>query len=383
MSAYRAAWMTEEHDLLRDAVRKFYQAELAPNEARWAKEGIVDREVWRKAGAAGILCASVPQAYGGAGGDYFHEAIILYEQYRQTGYSALGNMVHSQITSGYILNYGSEDQKMRWLPKMASGEFVAAIAMTEPGTGSDLQGIRTTAVKDGDHYRIDGSKTFITNGQHADIVVLAAKTDPSQGAGGVSLIVVETAELEGFRRGRNLEKLGMKGQDTSELFFDGAHVPVGNLLGEKEGQGFYQLMQQLSWERLVLAIIGVAVIDKALEETIGYTRERKAFGQTIFDFQNTRFKLAEMKTVAEIARVFVDNCLERISRGELDPATASMAKWWVSQMQCDIVDECLQLHGGYGYMSEYPIATMYADSRVQKIYGGTNEIMKELIARSL
>ena len=305
------------------------------------------------------------------------------KQFRAAGFSGFGNSVHSQICAGYILDYGSEEQKKRWLPKMATGEMVCAIAMTEPGTGSDLQNIKTTARLEGNEYVLNGSKTFITNGQQADLIIVVAKTDPDQGAKGISLMMVETAAAEGFARGRNLEKLGLKSQDTSELFFDNVRLPPENLLGGVEGQGFYQLMKSLPQERLVVALGGAAAMEKALEETVAYTSERKAFGKSLLEMQNTRFKLAEVKTIAHIARVFLDDCVAKHLRGELDATTASMAKWWVTQMQCDTIDECLQLHGGYGYMSEYPIANMYADARVQKIYGGSNEIMKELIARSL
>ena len=380
---HTAPWMDEELTLLQDSLREFYAHEMVPHEDRWQKQGHIDREFWNKAGEFGILCASVPEEYGGMGGDFRHEAVIVTEQFRAAGFSGFGNSVHSQICAGYILDYGTEDQKKRWLPKMASGEMVCAIAMTEPGTGSDLQNIKTTARLDGNDYVVNGSKTFITNGQQADLIILVTKTDPAAGAKGVSLIVIETEGAEGFSRGRNLEKIGMKSQDTSELFFDNVRVPPENLLGGVEGQGFYQLMKALPQERLVVALGGAAVIEKALEETVAYTSERKAFGKALIELQNTRFKLAEVKTIAHVARVFLDDCVARHLRGELDAATASMAKWWVTQMQCDVVDECLQLHGGYGYMLEYPIAQMYADARVQKIYGGSNEIMKELIARTL
>ncbi|MBE1285700.1 MAG: acyl-CoA dehydrogenase [Rhodobacteraceae bacterium] len=377
------AWMDEELTLLQDSLRDFYANEMVPHEEHWQKQGHIDRDFWNKAGEFGILCASVPEEYGGMGGDFRHEAVIVTEQFRAAGFSGFGNSVHSQICAGYVLDYGTEDQKKRWLPKMASGEMVCAIAMTEPGTGSDLQNIKTTAKLDGNEYVVNGSKTFITNGQQADLIILVAKTDPSAGAKGVSLIMIETENADGFSRGRNLEKIGMKSQDTSELFFDNVRVPPENLLGGVEGQGFYQLMKALPQERLVVALGGAAVIEKALEETVAYTSERKAFGKALIELQNTRFKLAEVKTIAHVARVFLDDCIEKHLRGELDAATASMAKWWVTQMQCDVVDECLQLHGGYGYMLEYPIAQMYADARVQKIYGGSNEIMKELIARTL
>ncbi len=381
MTHYQSPWMNEELEIFRDAVHKFFESEFVPLEKRWQQQQRVDREAWTKSGEMGILAAAIPEAYGGAGGTHAHDAVIFEEQVR-TGTGSLGLTVHN-IVSHYLLAYASEEQKQRWLPLMASGERVAAIAMTEPGTGSDLQSVKTRAVREGDHYVINGAKTFITNGYHADLICLVTKTDPGQGARGISLIMVETRGLEGFRRGRILEKIGQKGQDTAELFFDDVRVPVANLLGPEEGKGFYQLMEQLPWERLMIGIVGMAVMERALEETIRYTKERKAFGQTLFDFQNTRFKLAECKTEAHVARVFIDNCIQRLLEGNLDAATASMAKWWGTEKQCEIVDTCLQLHGGYGYMLEYPIAQMYADSRVQKIYGGSNEIMKELIARSL
>ena len=380
---YRPSWMDDELQMLRDAVRKFYDTEMEPHEARWQEQGQVDRDFWNRAGEAGILCDSVPEEYGGAGGDFRHEAVILEEQHRGRGVSGFANAVHSTICAHYILDYGTEEQKKRWLPRMASGDAVCAIAMTEPGTGSDLQSIKTTALMDGNEYVINGSKTFISNGQHADLVIVVAKTDPSKGGKGISLIVVETENKKGFARGRNLDKIGLKSQDTSELFFDNVRVGPENLLGGEEGQGFKQLMVALPQERLALAVGGAAVMETALEETVRYTTERKVFGKSLLEMQNTRFKLAEAKTIAHVARVFVDNCIERHINGGLDATTASMAKWWVTQMQCDVVDECLQLHGGYGYMTEYPIAQMFADARVQKIYGGSNEIMKELIARSL
>ncbi|EBA15142.1 Acyl-CoA dehydrogenase [Roseobacter sp. SK209-2-6] len=383
MTQHISPWMDDELIMLQDSLREFFAKEMVPHEERWQKQGHIDRDFWNKAGEIGILCASVPEEYGGMGGDFRHEAVIATEQFRAAGFSGFGNSVHSQICAGYILDYGSEEQKKRWLPKMATGEMVCAIAMTEPGTGSDLQNIKTTARLEGNEYVLNGSKTFITNGQQAGLIIVVAKTDPSQGAKGVSLMMVETAEAEGFARGRNLEKLGLKSQDTSELFFDNVRLPPENLLGGVEGQGFYQLMKSLPQERLVVALGGAAAMNKALEETVAYTSERRAFGKPLLEMQNTRFKLAEVKTIAHIARVFLDDCVAKHLRGELDATTASMAKWWVTQMQCETIDECLQLFGGYGYMSEYPIANMYADARVQKIYGGSNEIMKELIARSL
>ena len=382
MGDYVSPWMTEELSMLQDSAGRFFDREFVPHEEEWAKAGIMPREMWKKAGEAGLLLASVPEEYGGAGGTFAHESVILYEQGR-ANVRSLGNAVHSGIVAQYILAYGSEEQKRRWLPKMAAGELVGAIAMTEPGTGSDLQAVRTTARMTGNQYAVNGQKTFITNGQHADLVIVVAKTDPEEKARGVSLIVVETAEAEGFSRGRNLEKLGLKAQDTSELFFDDVKVPAANLLGAQAGQGFFQLMNQLPQERLIIGVGACAAMDLAIELTTDYVKQRKAFGKRIVDFQNTRFKLAECKTEAHIARVFVDNCLQRHLAGDLDVTTAAMVKWWCAQKQNDVIDECLQLFGGYGFMDEFPISRMYADARVQKIYGGTNEIMKELIARSL
>lgn len=382
MGDYVSPWMTEELSMLRDSAARFFEREFVPHEEQWAKDGIMPREMWNRAGAAGLLCASIPEEYGGAGGSFAHETVILYEQ-GKANVRSLGNAVHSGIVAHYILAYGSEEQKRRWLPKMAAGEMVGAIAMTEPGTGSDLQAVRATARMAGNQYVVNGQKTFITNGQHADLVIVVAKTDPDEKARGVSLIVVETDGAEGFSRGRNLEKLGLKAQDTSELFFDDVKVPTANLLGAEEGQGFFQLMNQLPQERLIVGIGACAAMDLAIELTVDYVKQRKAFGKRILDFQNTRFKLAECKTEAHIARVFVDNCLQRHLAGELDVATAAMVKWWCAQKQNEVIDECLQLFGGYGYMDEFPISRMYADARVQKIYGGTNEIMKELIARTL
>ena len=382
MGDYVSPWMTEELSLLRDSAARFFEREFVPHEEQWAKDGIMPREMWNRAGAAGLLCASIPEEYGGAGGSFAHETVILYEQ-GKANVRSLGNAVHSGIVAHYIHAYGSEEQKRRWLPKMAAGDLVGAIAMTEPGTGSDLQAVRTTARMSGNQYVVNGQKTFITNGQHADLVIVVAKTDPDEKARGVSLIVVETDGAEGFSRGRNLEKLGLKAQDTSELFFDDVKVPTANLLGAEEGQGFFQLMNQLPQERLIVGIGACAAMDLAIELTVEYVKQRKAFGKRILDFQNTRFKLAECKTEAHIARVFVDNCLQRHLAENLDVETAAMVKWWCAQKQNEVIDECLQLFGGYGYMDEFPISRMYADARVQKIYGGTNEIMKELIARSL
>ena len=377
---YTSPWLTEELVILQNAAAKFFNSELAPHQQRWEDQGIVDREAWTKTGAAGFLCTEIPVAYGGAGGDYRHETVIMEEQLR-AGASGLGSQVHSQIVAPYFLHYGTEEQKHRWLPGMAAGTLVGAIARTEPNTGSDLQAVQTTAIREGDVYVVNGSKTYISNGQHCDLVIVVAKTDPSLGAKGISLIVVE-ANTPGFKRGRNLKKLGQAAADTSELFFEDCRVPVNNLVGD-EGRGFVQLMQQLPQERLNIAQAAVVEIERALAMTLDFVRERKAFGKRILDFQNTRFKLAECKTEALIARTFVDQCLTRHLAGELDAATASMAKYWVTEKQNQIIDTCLQLHGGAGYMEEYPISRMYRDARVQSIYGGTNEIMKELIGRTL
>ena len=350
--------------------------------AKWRAAGIVERAFWREAGEAGPLCLSVPEAYGGAGGDFRHEAVLM-EEIARKGVSGFAASLHNATVVPYILHYGSEEQKKRWLPKMATGEFIGAIAMSEPGAGSDLQAIRTSARLDGNHYVVNGQKTFVSNGQLADLVIVVAKTDPSRGAKGTSIIVVETDRAEGFQRGRNLEKIGQEAQDTSELFFDNVRVPTENLLGREEGQGFVQLMQQLPQERLTIGVTGVAVMERALELTIAYAKERRAFGQRLIDFQNTQFRLAECKTEATVARVFVDRLIGLHLEGKLDAATASMAKYWVSDLENKIVDACLQLFGGCGYMTEYPIARMFRDSRVQRIYGGANEIMKVLIARTL
>ena len=378
---YRSPWLDDELNILRDAAGRFFEQEFVPENERWLREGIVDRKAWLKAGEAGLLCAGIPAEYGGAGGDYRHEAVIM-EEFLKLGITGFGYQVHSTIVAPYIHHYGNDDQRRRWLPGMATGELIGAIAMTEPNTGSDLQSVRTTAIREGDHYRLNGAKTYISNGQNADLIVVVAKTDPGQGAKGISLLVVE-ADTAGFERGRNLKKMGQKGADTSELFFSDCLVPVDNLLCEEEGRGFIQLMQQLPQERLSIAQAAVAQAERALEITIEFVSDRKAFGQRVLDFQNTRFKLAECKTEAFIGRTFLDQCVIRLLSGELDAATASMAKYWCTDMQCRVIDECLQLHGGAGYMDEYPISRMYADARVQKIYGGTNEIMKELIGRTL
>ena len=382
---FPSAWMTDEHRMLQDAVARYIADKWVPRAAEFREAGRMDTAVWRDAGANGLLCASTPEAYGGGGGDFGHEAVILIEQ-AKANVSGWGGGLHSAIVAPYLLRYGSEAQKQRWLPKMCSGELIGAIAMTEPGTGSDLQNVRSTArrVKDGegDHYVVNGAKTFITNGQNANLVIVVCRTGPQAGAKGISLVVVET-DTPGFRRGRQLDKVGLKAQDTSELFFDDVRVPAGNLIGANEGQGFFQLMEQLPQERLIIAVQGIGAMERALDETLAYTKERKAFGKTVWDFQNTRFKLAEVQATVLAARAFVDACMVAHLKGELDAARAALAKAWVSEQQCQVMDECLQLFGGYGYMMEYPIAELYVDARVQRIYGGTNEIMKELASRSM
>ena len=378
----KPAWVSDDVAMVYDTAHRFLSAEIAPRYEEFEKAECFDRESWLKAGEAGLLCASMPEEYGGSGGTFAHESAII-EAIGHVGVEGFGIPPHNSIVAPYILAYGSEEQKRKWLPAMARGELIGAIAMTEPGAGSDLQGVKTRAERDGNQYRINGSKTFITNGQLANLVIVVTKTDPGQGAKGVSLIVVETDEVEGFRRGRNLDKIGLKSNDTSELFFEDMRVPTANLLGSEEGQGFVQLMQQLPQERLQIGTAAIAMIERALGLTIDYVKERKAFGKAILEFQNTQFKLAELKTEATVGRVFYNDCVARHISGGLDPATASMAKYWLTDLQGKVVDECLQLHGGYGYMNEYPIARMYRDARVQRIYGGTNEIMKLLIARSL
>ncbi len=370
-----------ELEAFRGSVRRFYESEVMPQRERYAAQGYVDRELWNRAGALGLLLLDVPEAYGGAGGTVEHLAVMVEEAARAID-SALGFSVHS-IVSQYLLAYASEAQKRRWLPAMARGELVGAIAMTEPDAGSDLQGIRTQARRDGDHYVISGQKTFITNGHHADLVIIVSKTDPREGAKGVSLIVAETKDLAGFRRGRILDKMGQKAQDTTELFFDEMRVPAENLLGGEEGRGFGQLMNQLPYERMIVAYRAVGAMARAVELATEYAKARRAFGKSLMDLQNTRFTLAECATEVSVARAFVAECLEKLLAGSLDAPTACMAKWWTTDRQCTITDRCLQLFGGYGYMNEYPISRLYTEARVQRIYGGTNEIMKEVIARSL
>jgi len=370
----------EEHNIFRESVRKFYEEHIMPYHSEWEKEGQISREAWKEAGKQGLLCMPIPEEYGGAGADKLYSIIMMEEQAR-AGASGPGFGLHSEIVAPYILNYGTEEQKKKYLPKLASGEMIGAIAMTEPGAGSDLQGVKTRAVKDGDDYIINGSKTFITNGFMCDLVIVVTKTDPEAGAKGTSLFLVE-AGTPGFDKGRNLDKLGLKAQDTAELFFDDVRVPASAMLGG-EGKGFFCLMQELAWERLQIAIGATATMEAVLEETIEYTKGRSAFGKNIIQFQNSKFKLAELKTEAQIARVFVDKCIEELLKGELDVPTAAMAKYWTSDLENKLIDECLQLHGGYGFMWEYRVARSYADARVQRIYGGTNEIMKEIISRSL
>ncbi|OQO94037.1 acyl-CoA dehydrogenase [Saccharomonospora piscinae] len=379
----RSSWMTAELDDVRDLAKAFCRNELTPHQQRWAEQKHIDREVWTKAGEVGLLALSVPEEYGGGGGTFAHEA-VLYEEQARSGDSAWGVSVHNGIVAHYLLAYASEERKREWLPKLASGEYVGAIAMTEPGTGSDLQGIKTRAVRDGDHYVVNGAKTFITNGGMADLVVVAVKTDPDPEAGakGVSLLVVETT-APGFRRGRVLDKVGLRGQDTAELFFDDVRVPAANLLGDAEGQGFVQLMQQLPQERLLIAVTAVAGMESAIDQTLEYTKERTAFGRPVFGFQNTKYTLAEAATEAAVARAFLDQCIERHLRGELDVQGAAMAKLWTTERVNKVVDDCVQLFGGYGYMTEYPIARAWADARVSRIFGGTNEIMKDIISRTL
>ncbi len=370
----------DEHHMFRDAVRRFMENEVVPHHDRWEEQGYVDREVWEKAGANGLLCASMPESYGGAGADKLYSIVVMEETARVNA-TGLGFGLHSEIVAPYILHYGSEEQKQRFLPKMATGEAIGAIAMSEPAAGSDLQGVKTTATRRGDVYLLNGSKTFITNGWHADVVIVVAKTEPKAGAKGTSLLLVESG-MKGFEKGKRLKKVGMKAQDTSELFFDNVEVPASNLLGN-ENEGFACLMQELPWERLQIAIGAVENAQAAIDWTTVYVKDRKVFGTTVSTFQNTRFKLAELQTEVQIARVFVDKCIELLLVGRLDTATASMAKYWCSDLQCKVIDECVQLHGGYGYMWEYPIARAFADARVQRIYGGTNEIMKEVITRAM
>ena len=378
---FKRSWSDEEIESFRDTTARFLDQEMVPADAAARKRGHVGHEIWRRAGELGLLCVDLPEAWGGAGGDFRHEAVI-HEEMARRGLTGMSTGVHS-IVAHYFLNHGTEEQKQRYLPRLARGELVGAIAMTEPGAGSDLQGVRTRAERRGEGYVINGSKTFITNGFLAGVVLVVCKTDPAQGARGTSILIVETKDCQGFRVGRVLDKMGLKAQDTSELFFDDVPVSADNLLGGKEGQGFFQLMGDLPYERLIIGLSALACMEGAYEATLQYVRERQAFGQPIANFQNTRFKLAEVATQITVGRAFIDRCVEQLVAGTLDTATASMAKLWGSDMQNRVLDELLQLWGGYGFMNEYMIARMYADARVQRIYGGTNEIMKEVISRAL
>ena len=381
MSEYYSPWRNEELDLFRASLKRFIEREVAPNETRWQAQKHVDREFWLKAGESGYLCTDIPNQYGGAGADFRYEA-VLSEELVKANSTSWGRAVHS-ILANYILRYGTEKQKQRYLPKMARGELIGAIAMTEPNAGSDLQSVKTRAIKDADDYIIDGAKTFITNGYSADLIGLVCKTDPEQRANGMSIILVETKDLEGFGVGNLLDKMGMKGQEATELFFDGVRVPQSQLLGDQEGQGFYQLMSDLPYERTMIMVRAQAAIETALKITVAHCKERELFSKKLFELQNTRFKLAEVKAIATIGRVFLDHCIDQLYKGELDSVTAAIGKFWLANMQNDVVAECLQLFGGYGYIMEYPIAHAYVDARVQTIYGGSNEVMKEIIARSL
>ena len=381
MTDHRSPWMDDELEMFRDAARRFVEQEIVPNDDRWRAQHHVDRSIWNKAGEIGLLCTDIPAEYGGVGGDARHESVVA-EEMGGHGITSFGHVVHS-IVAHYVLNHGTEAQKHRWLPKMASGELVGAIAMTEPGAGSDLQAVKTRAERLGDEWVINGSKTFISNGLHAGLVGVVARTDPSKGSKGISIIMVETENRPGYRVGRVLDKIGQNGWDTAEMFFDDCHVPADCLLGPVEGQGFVQLMRDLPYERALLALGGVAAMEYALRLTVDYARSRKLFGQALLEMQNTRFKLAELKTQVHVSRLLIDDCISKLRDGTLDTATASMAKLFVTEAQCRVVDECLQFFGGYGYTTEYPISKLYVDARVQRIYGGASEVMKEIVARSL
>ena len=368
----------EDHEQFREQARRFIDKEIVPHLHEWEHAGIVPKDIWHKAGEVGLLCSTVPEEYGGSGGDRGHSAVMI-EELARVNATAIGFTTHSEIVAPYIVAYGTEEQKHRWLPRMASGELIGVIAMSEPGIGSDLRSMRTTARREGNDYIVNGQKTFITNGGNAGLMVTATKLDPQ--AKDLTLICVEE-DRPGFSKGKLLEKIGLKGQDTSELFFDNVRVPVENRLGE-ENKGFTYLTHQLAWERTIIGIRAAASVEALLDETIQYTRDRKVFGKTVFDFQNTRFKLAEIATQVQVMRVFVDRCMALLLEKKLDTATASMAKLWATDMEGKVLDECLQLHGGYGFMWEFPISQAYVDARVTRIYGGTNEIMKEVISRSL
>jgi len=381
MSGLARTLFADEHHAFRETCRTYFAKHAVPNNERWAKEGIVDREAWREAGRQGLLGFAVDEKYGGGGASDFRFNVVLGEEQIRAQATGLGFPVHVDLILPYLERLATEEQKERWLPGYCTGDIITAIAMTEPGTGSDLQSIKTTAIRDGGYYVLNGQKTFITNGIHSDLVIVAAKTDPAQGAGGLSLIAVER-DTPGFERGRNLDKIGLKAQDTAELYFADARVPAENLLGE-EGQGFVYLMQNLVRERMTIAVAAVAAAEAVLELTMEYCKSRTAFGRPIGTFQHNRFLLAELATEVTIARTFIDRCIEDHNAETLDIPTAAMAKWWTTELQTKVVDRCLQLHGGYGYMSEYPIAQAFIDSRVQTIYGGTTEIMKEIVGRSL
>ncbi|MES9515378.1 acyl-CoA dehydrogenase family protein [Rhodococcus erythropolis] len=375
--------MDDELESVGDLARNFFAKHVTPHQKRFADQGFPDKSAYRELGTLGLAGMSIPTEYGGGGGTFAHDAVLFHEQV-MAGDHSLQLGVHSGIVPHYLNAYADHEHKLRWLPKLVSGEWVGAIAMTEPGTGSDLQNITTRAVRDGDDYLISGAKTFISNGRNCDLVIIAAKTDPSLGARGVSLIVAEVDDnTPGFERGRILEKVGQKGQDTTELFFDGLRVPVTNLLGDREGTGFAQLMQQLLPERLICGVAATAAMERAVAITVEYSKSRNMFGQTLFDLQNTRFELAECASIARISRTFIDDCIVKYLAGQLDATTAAMAKYWLTDQQCAVIDRCVQLHGGYGYVLEYPIAQMYADARIQRIYAGSNEVMKDLVARSL